>query len=543
MESLLVRKCIEVATDSPAAIEKWRRQRRTLERMPSHLAEALLQRLHRRRLLYPSLLEVFKYIVEEVDLRGDKSVDEEWMAYLGGFRYLHSMNLADCHKINNAAIWSTTGMKCLTELNLSRIPKITNAGVKHLVSVSTLEKLYLSETGVTADGVKDLASLSKLMVLDLGGLPVTNSALSSLQALKNLEHLDIWGSEVSNEGVIILTLFPNLSNLNVAWTRVTRLPYLPALTQLNMSNCTVHSLSDGEDLKPCLKKLILAEARITDESKVFECIDTAWLTFLDLSYSTLESFSLLHCVNALTHLNLSGSAVTDDSIKHIGYVGANIKYLDLSGTKVTIEGVAALRGKFPILETLVLVRTSIGDRAIAYISMLKSLKALNLSNTYVRGLIYQKGNDPEELPSFYALQKLIHLEKLQLEGLRLLDTAVPALTTLVTLNHLSLRSVHLTDETLYHLSSAPNLKHLGICGAVLTDFGLSQFVPPRTLEVLDLDDCWLLTKDALVQFSYKHPRIELRHELFDPNEMHSTKQLSSQLDDLTILNTLKQIRG
>lgn len=57
MESLLVRMCIDAATESAVAVDKWRRQRRTLERMPSHLAEALLRRLLQRRMLYPSLLE------------------------------------------------------------------------------------------------------------------------------------------------------------------------------------------------------------------------------------------------------------------------------------------------------------------------------------------------------------------------------------------------------------------------------------------------------------------------------------------------------
>ncbi|KAL6548826.1 hypothetical protein OROHE_008671 [Orobanche hederae] len=60
MESLLVRMCIEAATESADAVEKWRRQRRTLERMPSHLDDALLRSLLGRRLLFPSLLDGVK---------------------------------------------------------------------------------------------------------------------------------------------------------------------------------------------------------------------------------------------------------------------------------------------------------------------------------------------------------------------------------------------------------------------------------------------------------------------------------------------------
>ncbi|KAL6554755.1 hypothetical protein OROHE_007494 [Orobanche hederae] len=60
MESLLVRMCIEAETESADAVEKWRRQRRTLERMPSHLDDALLRSLLGRRLLFPSLLDGVK---------------------------------------------------------------------------------------------------------------------------------------------------------------------------------------------------------------------------------------------------------------------------------------------------------------------------------------------------------------------------------------------------------------------------------------------------------------------------------------------------
>lgn len=56
-EGGLVRRCIEAAAESVKSVEKWRRQRRTLERLPSQLADALFRLLHHRRLLYPSLLE------------------------------------------------------------------------------------------------------------------------------------------------------------------------------------------------------------------------------------------------------------------------------------------------------------------------------------------------------------------------------------------------------------------------------------------------------------------------------------------------------
>lgn len=69
----------------------------------------------------------------------------------------------------------------MTELDLSRCLKVTDAGIKHLQSVVNLEKLWISQTGVTEAGISLLASLKKLSLLDLGGLPVTDHNLSSLQ--------------------------------------------------------------------------------------------------------------------------------------------------------------------------------------------------------------------------------------------------------------------------------------------------------------------------------------------------------------------------
>lgn len=72
-------------------------------------------------------------------------------------------------------------MTSLKEVNLSRCTKVTDAGIRHLISISTLEKLWISETGVTANGVALLSSLKNLSLLDLGGLPVTDNVLYSLQ--------------------------------------------------------------------------------------------------------------------------------------------------------------------------------------------------------------------------------------------------------------------------------------------------------------------------------------------------------------------------
>lgn len=511
-ESRLVRLCIEAACESRESVEKWRKQRRTLNSMPSPLADALLRRLFLRRLLFPSLLEVFKRSVEVVDLKGENNVDAEWMAYLGAFRYLRSLNLPDCHRINNSALWSLVGMTSLKEVDISRCAKVTDAGIRHLVSISTLQILRISETGVTADGIKLLSSLTALFVLDLGGLPVTDTALSSLQALTKLEYLDLWGSNISNKGATVLQKFPKLKFLGLAWTNVTILPNLSSLECLNLSNCTINSVLQGNGNKAHLTKLICSGATFTNEAEAFLYFNTCFLSFLDVSNSSLNGFYFLHHLKAMEYLDLSSSMIGDDSIEAVASIGAILRNLNLGKTRVTSAGVAILVGHVPKLENLSLSHTLVDDLAMSYIGMMPSLKLVDLNNTIINGFIHQDGAEPNLISSLTALHSLKGLESLNLECANIKDAAVDPLSNFQELRLLSLKSPSLTDISLYHLSSLPKIRNLGIRDAVLTDSGLFSFRPPATLEMLDLRGCWLLTEDAILSFRKRHPLIELRHE-------------------------------
>jgi hypothetical protein len=52
---------------------------------------------------------VFRYSAEEIDLSGNTAVDAEWLAYLGAFRYLRVLKMADCKNVNSAAVWALSG--------------------------------------------------------------------------------------------------------------------------------------------------------------------------------------------------------------------------------------------------------------------------------------------------------------------------------------------------------------------------------------------------------------------------------------------------
>ncbi|KAK9145421.1 hypothetical protein Sjap_005324 [Stephania japonica] len=511
----LIGLCIDAATKNFESVEKWRRQRRTLERLPTHLGEAVLQRLLARKLVYPSLLEVFRHCVGSINLRGENLVDAEWMAYLGAYRYLHSINVSGCRGINNSTLWALTGMDTLKEVDISRCSKLTDAGIVHLLSISKLEKLFVSQTGLTEKGIIQLSSLRKLSVLDLGGLPVTDLALSSLQVLTKLEYLDIWGSKISDGGAAVLKTFSKLNFLNVAWTNVTKVPYLPNLTCLNMSNCTIHSIfegiADGEE-RPHLRKLLLSAATLSDIDEAFLHVEPRHISFLNVSQSTLEEFEFLGNMAALEHLDLSFTRIRDDNISPILLLGESLRYLNLSNTRLTSTGLGLLVGNLPHIESLLLSHTGVDDSALSYTSTMESLKVLDLSNTSIKGLHYIVGHSPDQILTLVELQNLKHLERLDLEETQIRDEAMQPLFGLLGLKSLSLKSDFLSDISLHASSSLLNLKFLGIRGAVLTDAGLQTFNPPPMLEILDLRNCWLVTADGLLSFCERHPKIEVKHE-------------------------------
>lgn len=423
-------------------------------------------------------------------------------------------------------------MNSLKELDLSRCAKISDAGIKHIVSIESLEKLHLSETGLTDNGVMAISSLTNLYFLDLGGIRMTDKALQSLQVLTRLEHLDIWGSETTNEGASVLKAFTRLRFLNLSWTRVNRLP-IPLTTRcLNMSNCRIHSICDGDpEVHVPLENFIVSAASFSNIDQVFSSIQASSLSYLNMSGCCLSNLFFMEKMNNLEHLDLSFCRITDDAIEHVAKVGTNLKYLSLKNTGITSKALCVLAGTVPNLTSLSLAHTKIDDSALAYIGMMPLLKMIDLSQTSIKGFSHTEVNAAKML-SLSVLEDLKYLENLNLEDTPLSAEVIPPLASFAALKYLYLKSDFLSDPALYALSSASNLIHLGFCGNILSSSGLLQFVPPATLCVLDLSGCWILTGDAISAFCRHHPMIEVRHELMQElkanhvgiSELHKPRQ-------------------
>lgn len=239
--------------------------------------------------------------------------------------------------------------------------------------------------------------------------------------------------------------------------------------------------------------------------------------------------------------------IGDDSVEMVACVGANLRHLNLSNTRFSSAGVGILAGHLPNLEILSLSGTQIDDYAISYMSMMPSLKFIDISNTDIKGMypsgqmnvlfsaycfmivynlflhaygyvifpssvlagfIQQVGAETDLVLSLTALQNLNHLERLNLEQTQVSDATLFPLSTFKELIHLSLRNASLTDVSLHQLSSLSKLTNLSIRDAVLTNSGLGSFKPPRSILIAGAllgrmnFHAWMLFVPLWLTFSY-----------------------------------------
>jgi uncharacterized protein (TIGR02996 family) len=109
-----------------------------------------------------------------------------------------------------------------------------------------------------------------------------------------------------------------------------------------------------------------------------------WITSLHLAPCDDALFKQLleeGSLDFVTHLNLSGTRITDATLKDLPGV-AHLRSLHLWGTAITDKGLTGLR-KLGRLESLDLSHTRIGDWGLAYLARAPALLSLTLSGTNV----------------------------------------------------------------------------------------------------------------------------------------------------------------
>jgi hypothetical protein len=307
----------------------------------------------------------------------------------------------------------------------------TDNDIDFVVELKTLKKLDLSFTYVTDKGIKKLQALQQLEDLTLDTAEfLTDASMAHLRANRALRRLVVRGVDITDAGMPYVGEMTGLRYLDISYTMLgdvglEHLPNLSELEHLKIGATLITGLNlNFLKLLPKLKTLSLRGVQRRNAGACW----TPNVTDLDL-----ETISLL----------------------------VGLEELDLGvGIKLGMGGQPAAPGGGNCRLTGGL---QISDLGVAKLARLKNLKRLNISGARVSA------------EGVRALQSL-PLERLSLWAAHSLDDATAdVLAGMPTLAHLDLSYTQLGDAGLRRLARLPNLKYLYVTETPITPEAVEAF--------------------------------------------------------------------
>jgi Leucine-rich repeat (LRR) protein len=243
------------------------------------------------------------------------------------------------------------------------------------------------------------------------------------------------------------------------------------------------------------------------------------ITLLDLSDSSFNdaSVDLLPRFPALTRLNLSGTAVTNDGLPQVALIDG-LQELVLDRMTVDGEGLKWLADQQQLRE-LSLVNTPISDPAIAHLQKMNTLEVLKVSGArnlqgqtfdeLVKSDVLRNLRELEASSTglgYYGLRnlnKLTNLQVLRIADAQISDLTLQGIEQCRNLRELDLRRNPVGDPGLKHLARLQQLESLWLAECGVSDSGLNHLRGLKSLEFLDLSGT-LCTPGAIRQLKDRH---------------------------------------
>ena len=293
------------------------------------------------------------------------AVDAGWVEDLGGS--IERDEAGDVIGVNLRATWVTdTDLRKLAEypkiewLDLS-LTHITDQGMQELKALPGVVDLNLRFAEyVTDEGLAAIKGWKKLERLNIHGTKISDTTLEHISGIKTIETLDIGSSMVTDVGLEQLSSLPNLRALTIGGIELgdaglQALRLLPGLTYLDLngrqgtdSNVWTIAMSD-RGLQAVLTLENLRELRFgcTSIGVGREGVRFTTVNMMDVTARWLEQIRT--AMPKLERMKLQGCERVDDEATRVLAKFPALKTVDLKGTGVTDEGVAALRAAKPDL--------------------------------------------------------------------------------------------------------------------------------------------------------------------------------------------------
>lgn len=326
----------------------------------------------------------------------------------------------------------------------------------------------------------DMPPMQRIKSLALPPAALSSMEFDTIMEMHWLIHLDVSGMKLGE--IEISKMARNLRNmtcLNVSNTDLTtsgavmfirNMPRLEKLYLAGNENVSVDHI-EFETL-PHLRTLDVRECEIEDRG--FELLlgkDT--LEELSLMYDELSFEEWMKFMSKLNRFVAVGCTVEGKQGPVEGICYTNLKWLDVSGTKVTSEMMEEIV-KFVLLNRLEMNNCELADETICHLgSNLKKLGHLAL-------------NENENLIDIDGVVGLEKLEHLGVNNTEIKETGLENIATLTTLTSLDVSTVADLDANMHLLAPLVRLKHLKAFNAYLTPVGAEALAQLQTLNYLDL---------------------------------------------------------
>jgi Leucine-rich repeat (LRR) protein len=249
----------------------------------------------------------------------------------------------------------------LQRLDLSHT-RISDEGMLHLKPATSIQdlNLFYSEW-ITDQGMTAIKNWKNLKRLDLRGTRIANGTLEVVSHMPQLEALFIANTQITDNGMDQLVRMTGLKELSIGQGRLGEnalgfLRMLPGLTQLSIGGAKPTPPDMGGGRRGVGPAPPLAGSAVEAMTQL-KNLRVLRLAYTGVAAKDLKAWSVLGNVEKLS---LEECPRIDDSALAELAGWKNLKYLDIQDTKVTTQGVEALRKANPSLVIL----TNLGEKPL-----------------------------------------------------------------------------------------------------------------------------------------------------------------------------------
>jgi hypothetical protein len=315
------------------------------------------------------------------------------------------------------------GARIFYEAQLETVENRGNAGRR--VQSAVFRDLHISK-----DTLLELKFLKRPAALTFWHCQLPVDGLSIIASLSTVHDIMFADCNLDEDNVQRLTNMPKLSRLHLfnmvlQGRVVSALEHMQRLDTLSLGCCTLPAGALVTIARMHqLENLDLTDISTDDDLGAFRSNNT--LRSLKVSYFHNRIVPSVLPLE-LTALDISHDEVNDRTVAEVAQLRPTLRLLDLSGTAVTDEGLAALGGLHN-LRSLAVRDTPLTDKCCRYLAALESLRFLSINGTAITDQGASKLSPLKHMVSLNARHTAITDV-----GKRQLETAIPGLV--VSISH------------------------------------------------------------------------------------------------------------